>query len=58
MNQSEPLISNKYIVDESIIDEYIQKKNELIFAKIFFFIKKIDFNAIIILFSKLKKTPL
>ena len=29
MNQSEPLISNKYIVDESIIDEYIQKKNEL-----------------------------
>jgi hypothetical protein len=28
MNQSEPSISNKYIVDESIIDEYIQKKNE------------------------------
>ena len=28
MNQSEPLILNKYIVDESIIDEYIQKKNE------------------------------
>jgi hypothetical protein len=28
MNQSEPLISNKYIVDESRINEYIQKKNE------------------------------
>ena len=26
MNQSEPLISNKYIVDESRIHEYIQKK--------------------------------
>jgi hypothetical protein len=29
MNQSDSLISNKYIVDEGIIHEYIQKKNEL-----------------------------
>ena len=29
MSQSEPLISNKYNVDEEIIDEHIQKKNEL-----------------------------
>ena len=29
MNQTEQLIPNKYIVDESIIDEYIQKKNTL-----------------------------
>jgi hypothetical protein len=29
MNPSEPLISNKYIVDEGIIDEYIHKKDEL-----------------------------
>jgi hypothetical protein len=28
MNQSEPSISNKYFVDESIINGYIQKKNE------------------------------
>jgi hypothetical protein len=27
MNTPEPLISNKYIVDEGIIDDYIQKKN-------------------------------
>ncbi len=27
MNQSEPFISNNYIVDESRIHEYIQKKN-------------------------------
>ena len=30
MNQSEPLISNKYIVDESIINEYIKKKNKFL----------------------------
>jgi hypothetical protein len=29
MSQSEPFIPNNYIVDESIIDEYIQKKGEL-----------------------------
>jgi hypothetical protein len=29
MNPSEPFIPNNYIVDESRIDEYIQKKNEL-----------------------------
>jgi hypothetical protein len=29
MNHSKPLISNNYIVDESIINEYIQKKSEL-----------------------------
>jgi hypothetical protein len=33
MNPSEPLISNKYIVDEIIIDVYIQKKNELMKKK-------------------------
>ena len=27
MSQSEPLVPNKYIVDESRIHEYIQKKN-------------------------------
>jgi hypothetical protein len=29
MNPYEPFIPNNYIVDESRIDEYIQKKNEL-----------------------------
>jgi hypothetical protein len=29
MNTPEPLISNEYIVYEGIIDEYIQKKNDL-----------------------------
>jgi hypothetical protein len=29
MNLPEPLISNKYIVDEGIIDQYIYKKYEL-----------------------------
>ena len=29
MNPSEPLISNKYIVDEGITHEYIQKKDDL-----------------------------
>jgi uncharacterized integral membrane protein len=33
MNQSEPLISNKYILDESRIDEYIQKKNVLMYKR-------------------------
>jgi hypothetical protein len=28
MNQSEPLISNKYIVNKRVIERYIQKKNE------------------------------
>jgi hypothetical protein len=28
MNQSEPLISNKYIVNKKVIERYIQKKNE------------------------------
>jgi hypothetical protein len=30
MNQSEPLISNKFKVDESRIDEYIKKKNKFL----------------------------
>jgi hypothetical protein len=29
MNQPEPLISNKYIVNKRVIERYIQKKNEL-----------------------------
>ncbi len=33
MNPSEPLISNKLIVEESIIDEYIQKKNKLMIER-------------------------
>ncbi len=42
MNPCEPLISNNYIVDESIIDECIQKKDELIKERT----RKADFNIL------------
>ena len=33
MSQVEPLISNKFKVDESRIDEYIKKKNKFLFER-------------------------
>ena len=47
MSQVEPLISNKYKVDESRIDEYIKKKNKFLFERN----RKAILNALFTIFT-------